>query len=555
MAERMVDGIMKSGRHKHQKGAIRLIEEAVYILRSAPVALLSVYYAGSVPFVLALLYFWADMSRSANAFKYSAMAAFGLALAYAWMKLWHTLFAYQVKSRILGELQYPWSPGRIASIAATQCLIQSTRFLVIPIASLMVIPFGHCYAFYQNAAVYDAPEGQKIKETCKWAWYQAGLWPRQNHLLIGIYWLFGVTVLLNVAMAAVLIPQLLKTLLGIHTMFTLSGLHLVLNTTFWIAMLGISYLLLDPLIKTTYVLRCFYGSALRSGDDLKMTLERVASAGSKVAAGLLFAALSMAQFASAAPPPEMVAPAELNRSIEETLQQREFSWRMPRETIGPEEQADKGPLEAAIDWLIEMLGKGIKKISQWIKQFVEWLESLLPRPKKPADTAEGNWINPVRMVLVVLLILLSAVLIYVLVRIWQRRRVTEATTVAASSVLTPDLNDESIRADELSTNHWLTLAREMAEKGELRLAVRALYLATLSKLAEYDMITIEAYKSNRDYEGELKRKAHEYKELLSIFSSSLNFFERVWYGMYRIEPADFKGYANEHQRIVTFAEK
>ena len=161
----------------------------------------------------------------------------------------------------------------------------------------------------------------------------------------------------------------------------------------------------------------------------------------------------------------------------------------------------------------------------------------------------------VRMVLVVLLILLSAVLIYVLVRIWQRRRVTEATTVAASSVLTPDLNDESIRADELSTNHWLTLAREMAEKGELRLAVRALYLATLAKLAEYDMITIEAYKSNRDYEGELKRRAHEYKELLSIFSSSLNFFERVWYGMYRIEPADFKGYANEHQRIVTFAEK
>ena len=95
----------------------------------------------------------------------------------------------------------------------------------------------------------------------------------------------------------------------------------------------------------------------------------------------------------------------------------------------------------------------------------------------------------------------------------------------------------------------------MAEKGELRLAVRALYLATLAKLAEYDMITIEAYKSNRDYEGELKRRAHEYKELLSIFSSSLNFFERVWYGMYRIEPADFKGYANEHQRIVTFAEK
>jgi hypothetical protein len=555
VAERMVDGIMKSGRNKHPKRAIRLIEEAVYILRSAPVALLSVYYAGSVPFVLALLYFWADMSRSASAFKYSTVAAFGLALAYAWMKLWHTLFAYQVKARISGELPFPWSPGRIASIAATQCLIQSTRFLVIPIASLMVIPFGHCYAFYQNAAVHDSPDGQKIRETCQWAWHQAALWPRQNHLLIGIYWLFGVAVLLNVSMTAVLIPQLLKSLLGIHTMFTLSGMHLVLNTTFWIIMLGISYLLLDPLIKTTYVLRCFYGSALRSGSDLKMALDRVASVGNKAAAGLLIAALSMVSFASAAPPPAKVAPAELNRSIEETLQQREFSWRMPRETIKPKDRADKGPLEAAIDWLIEMIGKGIKKIGQWIKQLVEWLESLLPQPEKHTRTAEGNWITPVRMVLVVLLILLSAVLIYVLVRIWQRRRVAEAASVSATPVLTPDLNDESIRADELSTNHWLTLAREMAQKGELRLAVRALYLATLAKLAAHDMITIEAYKSNRDYEAELKRRAHEYKELLSIFSSSLNYFERVWYGMYRIEPADFNGYANDHQRMVTYAEK
>ena len=50
------------------------------ILRSAPGALLSFYYFGSVPFVLGLLYFWADMSHSANANEYGAMAALGLAL-------------------------------------------------------------------------------------------------------------------------------------------------------------------------------------------------------------------------------------------------------------------------------------------------------------------------------------------------------------------------------------------------------------------------------------------------------------------------------------------
>ena len=51
------------------------------------------------------------------------------------------------------------------------------------------------------------------------------------------------------------------------------------------------------------------------------------------------------------------------------------------------------------------------------------------------------------------------------------------------------------------------------------------------------------------------RRAHEHKELLLTFSSSLNFFECAWYGMYRIDPADFDGYATDHQRIVAFAEK
>ncbi|MBT8368387.1 MAG: hypothetical protein KJP23_27150, partial [Deltaproteobacteria bacterium] len=119
----------------------------------------------------------------------------------------------------------------------------------------------------------------------------------------------------------------------------------------------------------------------------------------------------------------------------------------------------------------------------------------------------------------------------------------------------PDLSDESIKADDLSTNRWLTLAGELVEKGELRLAMRALYLATLAHLAERDFITIEVYKSNREYERELKRRAHEHQYLLSIFSNSLNLFERVWYGMYRIVKSDFDDFAAKHQRIVAFAKR
>ena len=555
MASRLVDATMKTSQKKHHKSAIRVIEEAVHILRMAPGTLLCVYYLGSVPFVLGLLYFWADMSRSANANEYSAAAALGLAFLFVWMKVWHTVFAYQVRAQIYGEIRSPWSLQRVTSIAATQSLIQSTRIFVIPIASLMVVPFGFCYAFYQNVTVHDEGEGQKLKTTCIWAGRQAKLWPRQNHLLIGIFWLFGLIIFTNISIAAVIAPQLIKTLFGIDSVFTLSGTHLFLNTTFWASMMGITYLMLDPFIKTSYVLRCFYGSALQSGEDLKTQLNEIRTNGKKLVAGLLIVSLCAVPFASLAAQHPSVTPAELDRSIEKIMDRREFSWRMPRENLQPEEQEAKGPLEAAVEWLIEMLGEGFKKIGKWIIKFIKWLESFLPKPDGRTQSSSGSWVTPVRVVLIILLTLLLAVLAYVFVRIWRQRRPGPVEAIRAVADPTPDLSDESIKADDLSTNRWLTLAGELVEKGKLRLAMRALYLATLAHLAERDLITIEVYKSNREYERELKRRAHEHQDLLSIFSNSLNLFERVWYGMYRIVKSDFDDFAAKHQRIVTFAKR
>ena len=343
-----------------------MIEEAVHILRSAPGALLTVYYIGSVPFVLGLLYFWADMSRSARAYEYSAMAALGLSFLFVWMKFWHTVFMYQVRAQFFDEIPSPWSLQRITSIAATQSLIQSTRFLILPIASLMVIPFGFCYAFYQNVSAHDQAQGQTVRSTCKWAWRQAKLWPRQNYLLIGIYWLFGFVILINVSITAIFIPQMVKTLFGIDSAFTLSGIYMFLNTTFWIVILGITYLLLDPLIKATYVLRCYYGSALQSGEDLRTQLSQIVTSRNKLVTGFLFVSLCLTPFTSMAEAQTPVSSIDLDRSIEETMSRREFAWRMPRETIEPDQQKDRGPVEAAVDWLIEMLGNGIKKIGNWI---------------------------------------------------------------------------------------------------------------------------------------------------------------------------------------------
>ena len=555
MAVRLVDRIMKQARKKHHQSVIRMIEETVHLLRSAPVALLAGYYLGSVPFVLGLLYFCTHMSRSAHANEHSAMAAAGLAFLFVWMKFWQTVFTLQVRAQISDEIKYRWTLGRITSIAATQALIQSTRLIVMPIAGLLVIPYGFCFAFYQNATAYVTHDVQHLKSTCKWAWSQAMLWPRQNHLLIGIFWMFGVVIFVNVSITAFMIPQLLKTLLGIESMFTVTGLRMLLNTTFWMAMSAMTYLLLDPFIKTAYVLRCFYGSALESGEDLKTEFHRTLTGSRKSAAVILMVVLCITPLASFADQRDSVSPEQLDSAIEQIMNRPEFSWRMPREIIGKETKEVKGPLEAAIEWLLDMIGKVFRSIGKWITKFIKWLENLLPEPDSKPAASTGNWMTPVRIGLILLLLLLLAVLSFAFTRIWSRFRSGSSARISTVAVPVLDLNDEEIKADDLPANRWLALAKELTTKGDLRLAMRALNLATLAHLAQQDMITIETYKSDREYEKELNRRAHEREELCLIFAKNLTIFERVWYGMYRIAQSDFEQFAANQKRISAFADQ
>jgi hypothetical protein len=100
----------------------------------------------------------------------------------------------------------------------------------------------------------------------------------------------------------------------------------------------------------------------------------------------------------------------------------------------------------------------------------------------------------------------------------------------------------------------LDLARELAEKGSLRLAIRAFYLAILADLADHELITIETFKSNREYEMELHRRAHQKEGLLPSFSKSREIFERVWYGMHKISRPDLDNFAAIQKKVMTIAQ-
>src|SRR5438552_3906805 len=226
---------------------------------------------------------------------------------------------------------------------------------------------------------------------------QAGLWPKQNHLLLSILSAFGLVIFLNWSILCLALPGLVKTIFGIESIFSRSVFSL-LNTTFFAVMAGLTYLCVDPILKACYALRCFYGQSRRSGEDLKAELKQQSLFAAKAAAYLALAlmvfpqsrlqaadsrkvsapfpltpalslgereksytaledlAASSSQVVPASPSPE-----ELDQTIQTVLQQQKYTWRMPREKL-EQPDADKG-----------LLGRFLERLRQWVRSLRDWI--------------------------------------------------------------------------------------------------------------------------------------------------------------------------------------
>ena len=537
------------------------MEEAVHFLRLASPAVLLSYYAGSLPFILGLLFFWADMSRHGYASDHLYVGSLGVALLFVWMKSWHAVFGLQIRLKLSGTTWRPLPVQRYLSIVASQTLIHSTALFVLPLAALMMVPFGWCYAFYQNAAMQAYSDSLNFRDMSKKAWQQAKLWPMQNHLLLVVFFCFGLVVLFNVSITILILPYLLKKFAGVETVFTLSGMH-ALNTTFLISAIAISYLCLDPLIKIAYALRCFYGEALTTGADLKTELN-IFRGKRKALALALAVTLLFPVFKLQGSEPLELLPAEasgisskaLDHAIDEVLERREFVWRMPKEKPPVENSKESGPLISVLRWILEKVEKAFTMVSGWIEKLDDWLDKMWPDKKTSETSADRDWRPVIRVLLIALSVVLVAILLIYIIKLWRRRLASQNESQSETETETPDLRDDGIKADELPANRWLDLAKELMAKGDYRLAMRALYLATLSYLAEKEWVTIEIYKSNRDYDRELQRRLSDQKDLISAFSETVAVIDRVWYGMRKVSQSDVESYFSQQERIMALAEK
>lgn len=512
---------MKRRQTDNTLGGIDLLEEAVHLFRSAPPAAFLCYYAGSIPFVLALLFFWSDMSRSGLAHQHLVPGAIALSLLFIWMKFWQAMFTRRLGAELAREPLERLRAGQILHVVGAQSILHASGLVALPVAANILLPLHWVFSFYQNLTAL-AFRNTTTSALIRLAWEQARRAPLQGHTALLVLALFSLFVFLNVAITMLSVPFLMKTIFGIETNFTLS-LTSSVNTTFLAVAAGITYLCLDPLFKATYALRCFHGRSRQSGDDLRVALRSFRAPATALLAGLLLLTAAWPAHAAepAQPPPVPARAEDLDRAINDVLQRPEYTWRSPRPKL------DNDKEESAVT----------KRVREWLRETVrsvrEWLDRVFNRSGRTRVTTPGAFSFTTQNLIYVLIAVIALVMGWLAWLLWRsRNRSRQAEVEATAAAPVPDLERDDVAGDELPEDGWTRLALELLERGELRLALRAFYLSSLAHLAARNLVSIAKFKSNRDYERELNRRSHALPDLANTFSENVSVFDRVWYGMH-----------------------
>ncbi len=511
-----------------------LIEQAFHLVRQSEARTLLCHLIGSLPFLLGVLYFWSDMARGSNAAEHLPAAALGLTLQFFWLKIWQAIYAQQLLAQLRGQPRWAWTWRKLGRLVVAQVVLQPAGLFVLPVALVLTVPFGWAFAFFQSATVLGGGD-EDAPAAARQSWRMMRLWPMQNHQILFIFVLFSFFVLLNIASAAMVIPLLVKMFFGIESAITRSP-GAAFNTTFMASAVALTWLCVDPFLKAVYVLRCFHGVARRTGADLLAELRPLAQLVQRAASIwiLTLCLWGSAVHAQAAetdrPPPSSsitVPPAKLDRAIGEVLQQREYTWRLPREKRAVTKQ-EQGWLGQFIDSIFEVIEDALKKVGGWMDDLWRWI--FKPPSLKPGVGPMLDWTSALKGLLVVFIVACVAFLTFFLFRVWQRRQRAAEATVAVAAAAPPNLADDNVGAEQLPEDGWLRLGRELMASGDPRLALRAFYLASLAHLAERNLITLARFKSNREYARELQRRGHALPLLVTLFGENVSVFERVWYG-------------------------
>lgn len=554
-----------------QLDVLSLVEEATHLLRRVPASAWLTYFIGTAPFILYLFFFWSDMSRSALAERRLPEAALILALLYAWMKVWHAMFSDRLMGVVEGRESSASLPLRgWLRLVASQMWIHATAPVMLLIGLIALLPFPWIHAFYHNVttlAVEHYRNGGRTLPLIRKAGRQTHWRILQQIVVLALLKIVTLLVYLNLLASSYLAATLAKAITGTENAFSMAP-HLFMSTAYQSLLISLCYFILNPLVKALYTLRCFYGVARKNGADIQVRLRSLVRASAAASVGVALLLLmtvtpARAQTAPGSAPAVVTETASplpkggddhLDQSIRDVLQGSEFQWRLPRDEMSTE--GDDSWLGTMMRGFTTWLNASLDDLGKILADIVDWLFGGKKEEEDGLGAGSGSgagaaWIGMLPGLLKVLAVALVLTLAWVLYRHWKQSRATAVVEAPAAPEI--NLESENVVASQLPENEWLRLAREKIAAGDLRLALRALFLATLAHLGEKRLLHISRTKSNGDYARELGWRARGRNDLNDSFTHQVRIFDRVWYGRHEVSADLMDRFEEQHERITTHA--
>lgn len=180
---------------------------------------------------------------------------------------------------------------------------------------------------------------------------------------------------------------------------------------------------------------------------------------------------------------------------------------------------------------------------RWVREFLEWLSSIFPRPNIPQSEMPSAGALPtiLQLLVYIAVIALIAFAIYRFAPYFARKLAREREQEKGDRIIF----GEKIDADQ-SARSLMAEAEEIARSGDIRGAIRKGYMAFLCELHDRKAISLSRNKTNRDFLRDVRRRPGLFEGLKRLTGK----FERHWYGYRRAEPADWERFREEYNEAI-----
>lgn len=558
-------------RSRSRLNALEALERGFALFRSTFVTEAWRYYLGSAPLVLCFIPIWVvnGQIRISDGAVLAESAL--LTVSYVFRVWMVATYMQRVRQRAFG-IPATKPAGAIAHAAALGRLLAWKILLSVAVLATL-LTFAGAPWFYtacQFASV-EARDDSGERHSMRGCLAIATQWFGGSLLLFVMLFPLWIAVWLNGLIIAMLVPQLLHSILGVNTVLsTPAGIFaLIRSSAFWVSLFGGAWLALDPVVKCSYMVVYQHLRSTREGDDLRGLLtglpreqqkkaQMTTPATVKLGVALTIVGavvLSASQFAHA----QQLAPNQAPTLADSArpLRVQQLRQALNIESRRPIYRWHDAEHPSQPNWFDKLLAKIGHAIQRAWNALWDFLRKLWPRGVNLFPAGGGAWhLENLRVWLLSLAILTIAA---GGVLVWLRRR-RETASISVSQVIAsvPDLTEDAL-ASVRSEDEWFALAGRLEETGELRLALRAAYLGLLAGLAEREWLTIRRDRTNREYLDEFTRRwrrrpqavLESRAEIPEKLRGSLRQFDRVWYGSDFLTPAAVTAYRLHQQEFLT----